>query len=71
MNDFLSLADAARALQTPPDDLSKLLYRLGQEGDRLAPMIGRRRLIPRANLPELRRLLADRAAKKRQATAAK
>jgi hypothetical protein len=63
---FLSIGEAAKELDVPPYTLSKTLYNLGREGDRLAPVIGRRRLVLRGSMGQLREVFAARAAKKRE-----
>jgi hypothetical protein len=64
--DFLCIADAARELDVQPHRLSVLLYNLGSEADKLAPIVARRRLVPKTNLPRLRQLVAEMKARARQ-----
>jgi hypothetical protein len=66
---FYSQKEAASALGVSPAEMARLLYRAGDVVDALAPKIGTRRVVPRENLPALKKLLAELRARKRRSPA--
>jgi hypothetical protein len=69
MPKILSQKEAAMELNITPGELARVLYRAGAAVDVLAPKIGSRRVVPKENLPALRKLLAQLRSRKRRSPA--